>query len=93
MARMQFGYLYIISKYERWYQSTIDNGYILSFIILITMSIKDKIMNITLGHPKAVTFGIGLAITFAIGLAIGMINHGQMAFAGGRTSGAGSSGT
>ena len=37
------------------------------------MSIKDKIMNITLGHPKAVTFGIGLAITFAIGLAIGML--------------------
>ncbi len=41
-------------------------------------------MNITLGHPKLVTFGVGLAITFAIGLAIGMLDHNQLAFAGNR---------
>ncbi len=49
-------------------------------------------MNITLGHPKAVTFGIGLAITFAIGLAIGMLDHGQLAFAGYKGFGGKSSG-
>jgi hypothetical protein len=41
------------------------------------MSFKDKIMNIVLGHPKLVTFGIGLAITFVIGTAIGMLDHNQ----------------
>ena len=56
------------------------------------MSIKDKIMNIVIGHPKMVTLGIGLGITFAIGLAIGMIDHGQMAFAGSRQSGSSSGG-
>jgi hypothetical protein len=57
------------------------------------MSIKDKIMNITLGHTKLVTFGIGFAITFAIGLAIGMLDHGQMAFAGSsQSSGSGGGG-
>jgi hypothetical protein len=35
-----------------------------------------------MAHPKLVTFGIGLAITFAVGTAIGMIDHGQMAYAG-----------
>ncbi len=51
------------------------------------MSIKDKIMNIVIGHPKIVMFGIGLGITFAIGLAIGMMDHNQLAFAGGKTRG------
>ncbi len=38
-------------------------------------------MNIMIGHPKLVTFGIGLAITFVVGTVIGMLDHGQMAFA------------
>jgi len=46
------------------------------------MSIKTKIMNIITAHPKLVTFGIGLAITFVVGTAIGMLDHGQLAFAG-----------
>ena len=56
------------------------------------MSIKDKIMNIVAAHPKLVMFGIGLGITFTIGTAIGMLNHGQLAFAGSRpvSSGGGS---
>ena len=45
------------------------------------MSIKDKIMNIVIGHPKIVMFGIGLGITFAIGLAIGITDNGQSASA------------
>ena len=39
------------------------------------MSLKDKIMNIVITHPKIVTFSIGLVVTFAIGLAIGMVDH------------------
>jgi hypothetical protein len=39
------------------------------------MSLKDKIVNIVIAHPKLVTLGIGLAITFVIGTAIGMIQH------------------
>jgi uncharacterized membrane protein len=39
------------------------------------MSLKTKIMNIIVSHPKFVTFGIGLAITFVIGSAIGMVNN------------------
>ncbi len=50
------------------------------------MSIKDKIMNMMIGHPKLVTLGIGLGITFVVGTAIGMLDHGQMAFAGSRQS-------
>ncbi len=46
-------------------------------------------MNIVIGHPKMVTLGIGLGITFAIGLAIGMVDHGQLAFAGAKGSGGG----
>jgi hypothetical protein len=44
------------------------------------MSLKAKIMNIVIGHPKLVTFGIGLAITFVVGTAIGMVDH-QSVFA------------
>jgi hypothetical protein len=39
------------------------------------MSLKDKIMNMVLVHPKLVTLGIGLAITFVVGIAIGMLDH------------------
>jgi len=41
------------------------------------MSLKDKIMNLVIEHPKLVTFGIGFAITFAIGTAIGMVETQQ----------------
>ena len=51
-------------------------------LILHIMSIKTKIINIITEHPKLVTFGIGLAITFVVGTAIGMLDHGQLAFAG-----------
>ena len=47
----------------------------------IRMSIKDKIMDIIITHPKLVTFGIGLAITFVIGTAIGIITDPQHALA------------
>jgi hypothetical protein len=43
------------------------------------MSLKDKIMNMSIKHPKLVTFGIGLAITFVIGTAIGMLEHHNLA--------------
>ncbi len=56
------------------------------------MSIKDKVMNMVIRHPKLVTFGIGLAITFTIGIAIGMLDHGQLAFAGSSQSSHGSGG-
>jgi len=45
------------------------------------MSIKSKIMNVMAAHPKLVTFAIGFGITMAIGTAIGMLDHGQTAFA------------
>jgi hypothetical protein len=53
------------------------------------MSIKDKITNIVIGHPKLVTLGIGFAITFVIGTTIGMLDSGHFAFAqgGAMTSG------
>jgi hypothetical protein len=43
------------------------------------MSLKDKIMNISIKHPKLVTLGIGLGITFVIGTAIGMLEHHNLA--------------
>jgi hypothetical protein len=43
------------------------------------MSLKDKIMNMSIKHPKLVTLGIGLAITFVIGTAIGMLEHHNLA--------------
>jgi hypothetical protein len=52
------------------------------------MSLKDKIMNMSIKHPKLVTFGIGLAITFVIGTAIGMVDNNQ-AFAAGISNGNG----
>jgi hypothetical protein len=51
--------------------------YISQGVQKLLMSFKDKIMNISISHPKLVTFGIGLAVTFAIGLAIGMVDHNQ----------------
>jgi hypothetical protein len=42
------------------------------------MSLKDKIMNMVVAHPKLITFGIGLAVTFVIGTAIGMVDHNQV---------------
>jgi hypothetical protein len=45
------------------------------------MSTKQKILNAISTHPKLVTFAIGLGITMAIGTAIGMLEHGQIAFA------------
>jgi hypothetical protein len=36
------------------------------------MSIKSKIMDTIITHPKRAMFGIGLACTFAISMAIGM---------------------
>ena len=45
------------------------------------MSLKDKIMNIVIAHPKLVTFGIGLGITFVVGIAVGMMGIPQ-AYAG-----------
>lgn len=33
-------------------------------IIFTIMSIKSKIMNIAIDHPRPITFGVGLAITF-----------------------------
>jgi hypothetical protein len=50
------------------------------------MSVKSKIMNAMIAHPKLVTFGIGLAITMAIGAAIGMLDHSHLAFASKSTS-------
>jgi hypothetical protein len=41
------------------------------------MSLKHKIMNILISHPKIVTFAIGFAITFVIGTAIGLVDHNQ----------------
>ncbi len=41
------------------------------------MSLKDKIMNIMIIHPKIITLGIGLAVTFAAGMVIRMVNHNQ----------------
>ncbi len=38
------------------------------------MSLKDKIMNVLVAHPKLVTFGIGMAITFVVGTVIGMFD-------------------
>jgi hypothetical protein len=43
------------------------------------MSIKHKIMNVMVAHPKLVTFAIGLGITVAIGTAIGMLDHNHIA--------------
>jgi hypothetical protein len=43
------------------------------------MSLKDKIMNMSIKHPKLVTLGIGLGITFVIGTAIGMLEHHNLA--------------
>jgi hypothetical protein len=45
------------------------------------MSLKDKIMNMSIKHPKLVTLGIGLGITFVIGTAIGMVEHNNLAYA------------
>jgi hypothetical protein len=39
------------------------------------MSLKTKIMNLVIGHPKIVTFGIALGITFVVGAARGMVDH------------------
>ena len=36
------------------------------------MSLKDKIMNIVVAHPKLVTLGIGLAITLAVAAILGL---------------------
>jgi hypothetical protein len=44
------------------------------------MSLKTKIMNIVIGQPKFVTFGIGLAVTFVMGAAIGMVDHQAFAY-------------
>jgi hypothetical protein len=41
------------------------------------MSIKDKIVNIVIGYPKLVTFGIVIVITFVIGTTIGTLDHSQ----------------
>ena len=41
------------------------------------MSFKDKIMNITISHPKIATLGIGLAITFSISLVLGATDFQQ----------------
>jgi hypothetical protein len=55
-----------------------NNMFIYSYVInRITLSLKNKIMNITSRHPKLLTFGIGLGITFAIGIALGFVDHSQ----------------
>jgi hypothetical protein len=51
------------------------------------MSLKDKIMNVVIKHPRLVTLGIGLAITFVIGTAIGMVDHNNLAYANHGNSG------
>jgi uncharacterized membrane protein len=50
------------------------------------MSIKDKIMNMLIGHPNLVMFAIGFAVTFVIGTAIGMLDHNQAFADGGHKS-------
>jgi hypothetical protein len=44
------------------------------FFKAIDMSLKDKLVNTIVSHPRLVTFGIGLAVTLAIGTVIGMVN-------------------
>jgi hypothetical protein len=41
--------------------------------LFTNMSIKHKITNTMIEHPKIITFGIGLSIAFMIGIAIGML--------------------
>ncbi len=49
------------------------------------MSLKTKIMNAIVAHPKLVTFGIGIAITVVVvGTAIGLISPEQVLAPGGR---------
>ena len=38
-------------------------------------------MNEITAHPKLIAFAIGFGIAMAIGTAIGMLDHGQIAFA------------
>ena len=45
------------------------------------MSVKDKVLNTITSHPRLVTLGIGLTVTFVVGTAIGMVDHGQIAYA------------
>jgi hypothetical protein len=44
-------------------------------------TIKQKLLNAILAHPKLAVFGIGLAITMAIGTAVGMVDHQHLAYA------------
>jgi hypothetical protein len=41
------------------------------------MSLKGKINNMVIRHPKLLTFGIGLAITLAIGTISGSVDNSQ----------------
>jgi hypothetical protein len=45
------------------------------------MSLKDKIMNLGIKHPKLVTFGIVLTITFVIVTTIGIADFQHVVFA------------
>lgn len=47
----------------------------------MSITIKQKLLNVISAHPKLVTLGIGLALTMAVGTAIGMLDHSHMAFA------------
>ncbi len=42
------------------------------------MSLKDKVNNLIIGHPKLVAFGFGFAITLAIGTVLGSVDHSQV---------------
>jgi hypothetical protein len=47
--------------------NTKNSMFIYIYVIIITiLSIKDKIMNITLVHPKLLSFGVALGLMFVI---------------------------